>query len=104
MLVEEKSDLLAVVSATGDLVGIITDRDITQASATLHPQDLPLTEIMTRQVISADPDDSILDVVRKLEYHEISAMPVVQDKRVLGLVSGDILARRTLYRLLQGQD
>ena len=104
MLVEEKSDLLAVVSATGELVGIITDRDITQASAILRPQDLPLADIMTSQVIAADPDDSILDVVRKLEYHEISAMPVVQDKRVLGVISGDILARRTLYRLLQGQD
>jgi glutamate dehydrogenase (NAD(P)+) len=36
-----------------------------------------------------------------LETHDISAMPVVENDRVLGIISGDILAGRTLYRLLQ---
>jgi hypothetical protein len=30
-------------------------------------------------------------------------MPVVRDDRVMGVISGDILARRSLYRLLQAQ-
>jgi len=38
-----------------------------------------------------------------LEHHEISAMPVVNGEGVLGVISSDILARRTLYRLLQTQ-
>jgi glutamate dehydrogenase (NAD(P)+) len=58
---------------------------------------------MTAQVISAKPDDPILDLVRKLEYYEISAMPVTEGKKVLGMVSTDILARRSLYRLLQAR-
>ncbi len=58
---------------------------------------------MTREVIAACPEESILDVVRKLEHHEISAMPVVADGQVTGLISSDILAQRTLYRLLQAQ-
>jgi glutamate dehydrogenase (NAD(P)+) len=58
---------------------------------------------MTREVIAADPMDGILDVIRKLEYHEISAMPVVDGKSVLGMVSSDLLARRSLLRLLQSQ-
>ncbi len=64
---------------------------------------MPLTEIMTREVISANPTDNILDVVRKLEHHEISAMPVVNGEGVMGVISSDILALRTLYRLLQAQ-
>jgi glutamate dehydrogenase (NAD(P)+) len=58
---------------------------------------------MTRTVICAKLDDLILDLVRKLEYYEISAMPVVEGKKVKGMISTDILARRSLYRLLQSQ-
>jgi glutamate dehydrogenase (NAD(P)+) len=76
---------------------------VTQASATGRADDMPVTEIMTREVITARPDDSILDVVRKLEHYEISAMPVVTKQGVTGVISGDILAQRTLYRLLQAQ-
>ena len=102
-LVEENCEILAVVSATGELTGVVTEWDITRASATACAEDLPLTEIMTREVISANPTDTILDVVRMLEHHEISAMPVVNGEGVMGVISSDILARRTLYRLLQAQ-
>jgi glutamate dehydrogenase/leucine dehydrogenase/CBS domain-containing protein len=105
MLVDEACDMLAVVSAGGELVGIVTDWDVTRASATACAEDVPLAEIMTREVITARPDESVLDVVRRLEHHEISAMPVVDDSGVRGIISGDLLARRTLYRLLQaGED
>jgi len=104
LLIETKSDMLAVISTQGKLVGVVTDWDITRASAeTGGPQDMPLAQVMTQEVVSVSPEASILDVVHKLEYHEISAMPVVREGRVLGVISGDILARRTLYRLLQAQ-
>ena len=99
----EKGDILAVVSTSGELTGVVTDWNVTQASATACASDVPLTEIMTREVITASPTDSILDVVRKLEHFEISAMPVVTAEGVIGVISSDILARRTLYRLLQAQ-
>jgi glutamate dehydrogenase/leucine dehydrogenase/CBS domain-containing protein len=103
LLIEESSAILAVVSSRGELVGVVTDWDVTRASATACAEDVPLTEIMTREVITAHPEDNILDVVRRLEHHEISAMPVVDEGRVRGVISGDLLARRTLYRLLQAQ-
>jgi glutamate dehydrogenase/leucine dehydrogenase/CBS domain-containing protein len=103
LLVEENSEILAVVSAAGELKGVVTEWDVTRASATACAQDIALTEIMTREVITARPTDTILDVVRKLEHHEISAMPVVNGEGVSGVISSDILARRTLYRLLQAQ-
>jgi glutamate dehydrogenase/leucine dehydrogenase/CBS domain-containing protein len=103
LLVEENSEILAVVSASGELTGVVTEWDITRASATGCGEDMPLTEIMTREVITAKPTDNILDVVRKLEHFEISAMPVVNGEGVMGVISSDILARRSLYRLLQAQ-
>jgi glutamate dehydrogenase (NAD(P)+) len=103
LLVEENSEILAVVSTGGELVGVVTEWDVTRASATACAADMRLAEIMTREVITARPTDNILEVVRKLEHHEISAMPVVNGAGVLGVISSDILARRTLYRLLQTQ-
>jgi glutamate dehydrogenase (NAD(P)+) len=104
MLVDEACDMLAVVAESDELVGIVTDWDITRASATACAEDVGLTEIMTREVFTAHPEEAILDVVRRLEHHEISAMPVVDEGGVRGIISGDLLARRTLYRLLQAQE
>jgi glutamate dehydrogenase/leucine dehydrogenase/CBS domain-containing protein len=104
MLVDEACDMLAVVSESGELVGIVTDWDVTRASATACAEDLGLAEIMTREVFTAPPEEPILDVVRRLEHHEISAMPVVDEGGVRGVISGDLLARRTLYRLLQAEE
>lgn len=103
LLVEAGSPIVAVVSAADQLAGVVTEWDITRATATRCGEDTALEGIMTRQVISASPADSILDVVRRLEHHEISAMPVVDGGAVVGMVTADLLARRTLLRLLQSQ-
>ncbi|MFN2278515.1 MAG: Glu/Leu/Phe/Val dehydrogenase dimerization domain-containing protein, partial [Candidatus Promineifilaceae bacterium] len=103
ILVESTGDLLAVVSADGELCGVMTDWDITRATATGCGVEVPVSEIMSREVISAAPENSILDVLRKLEHYEISAVPVVNGGGVMGVISSDTLAQGTLYRLLQAQ-
>ena len=103
LLVADKGDLLGVVSESGELLGIVTDWDITEATATGCGDDVPVSQIMSREVVAVCPTESILDVVRKLEHYEISAMPVVAEDVVIGAISSDILALRTLYRLLQAQ-
>jgi glutamate dehydrogenase (NAD(P)+) len=103
ILISDPHEMLAIVSAAGVLIGVVTDWDITKASATACAEDVPVAEIMSREVITARPDENVLDVVRRLETHEISAMPVVDKGAVVGVVSTDILAHKTLYRLLQAQ-
>ncbi len=102
-LIQTSSPILAVVNTESELVGVVTGWDITRATSIGSPDNLPLQKVMTRQVISANPQDGILEVIRKLEHHEISAMPVVSGKAVLGMVSSDLLARKSLLRLLQSQ-
>jgi glutamate dehydrogenase (NAD(P)+) len=103
VLVEAGRAILAVINPQGALAGVVTRWDITRAIAQGLADTQPLTQIMTREVISASPDDTILELVRKLEHHDISAMPVVQQGDVLGMISADLLARRSLLRLLQSQ-
>lgn len=95
--------LLVVTAADGALAGVVTDWDFTRAMAEGVQASQPVETIMTRAVISASPDDALIVVVRKLEYYEISSLPIVKDGCVLGIVSTDLLARRSLYPLLLGQ-
>jgi len=101
LLVDTDSPMVCVVSEKGKLIGIVTNWDITRAMAMQTSMDSPLAEIMTADVITAMPDATIIDCIRILENYEISAMPIVEDTRAIGIISGDILARNTLYRLLQ---
>jgi CBS domain-containing protein len=79
---------------------VVTDWDITRASSQGMPGDTSIEKIMTRQVVTASPTDTILELVRKLEHHEISALPVVRDGAVIGMINSDILTRRSLAPLL----
>lgn len=101
LFVETGCPILAVINLRNDLVGVVSNWDITKAASKGPIEKTTLEEAMTRQVITAQPGDSILDLVRKLEYYEISAMPVIEGKKVLGMVSTDLLSMRSLYRLLQ---
>ena len=100
-LIESGRSILAVLNDQGELAGVVTDWDITQATALGSPDHQPLSEIMTREVITVPPDESILGMVRMLEHHGITAMPVVAQGNVLGMVSADLLASKSLLRLLQ---
>lgn len=104
LLMESHVSIVTVVSEKGRPIGIVTNWDITRAAALKLPMEAPLTKIMTTDLVSTGPDTSILNCIRMLENHEFSAMPVVDENRVLGIVSGDILARKTLFRLLQTEN
>jgi len=101
LLVESSMPIVTVVSEKNRLIGIVTQWDITKAAASGTDYNNPLTTVMTADVVTIEPSCTIIDCIRRLERFEISAMPVVKDNKVVGIISGDILARRTLYRLLQ---
>jgi glutamate dehydrogenase (NAD(P)+) len=102
-LVECGCSLMAVVDASQTLAGVITEWDFVRATAAGTPPDTPIDSIMTRQVVTAAPGDTLLEVLRRLEHYEYSALPVVDGGKVVGIVSSDLLATRSLTRLLQGQ-
>jgi glutamate dehydrogenase (NAD(P)+) len=101
LLVETGCPILAVINSRNELVGVVSNWDITKAASRSPIEKVTTEQVMTRTVITAKLEDPILDLVRKLEYYEISAMPVTEGKKVQGMVSTDILARKSLYRLLQ---
>jgi CBS domain-containing protein len=103
LLIDCGCPILAVVDADRTLAGVVTDWDIVRATAEQASRKTSLEAIMTRQVISAGPDETLLEILRKLELNQISAMPIVDAGRAIGMVSSDLLARRSLLRMLQSQ-
>lgn len=103
LLVETACPLLAVLDSGEKLTGVVTDWDITCASADGLPWDTPISTIMTQEVITAALQDTLLELVRKLEHHEVSAMPIIKEEKVVGMISTDGLSRRSLYPLLISQ-
>ena len=104
LMTDTQESLVNIVSEKGKLIGIVTNWDITKAMALKLPVDSPLTKIMTADVMTTTPETPIVECVRALETNKLSAMPVVEDDLVKGVISGDMLAQQTLFRLLQTVD
>jgi len=100
LIVQSRSNIIAVLDPDGRIAGVVTTWDITRAIAEGVCEG-SLDKIMTRSVIAASPVSRILDILRELEQNRISAMPVVEDGRVLGMVNSDLLAQRYLTQLLR---
>ena len=89
---------LPVVLESGDLAGILSDRDIRLAMpsplTTTDPESAeflertPIAVVMTREVITANPFDTIEDAAKLLYRHRIGALPVVDGfQRMQGILS-----------------
>jgi CBS domain-containing protein len=102
LIVQGRGNIIAVLGPDEKMAGVLTTWDITRAVAE-GASGGSLEAIMTRRVISAAASSRIPDIVRELEQNRISAMPVVEDGRVLGVVSSDLLAQRYLPQLLRSQ-
>jgi uncharacterized protein (DUF39 family)/CBS domain-containing protein len=92
LIVGGSFDHLPVVSEKGALAGIITAWDISKAVA--NGKVSQISEIMTRRVYSARPDEPIELAARTLDTHSISALPVVdRENRVIGMITSNHISR-----------
>ncbi len=87
-----------VVSADGQaLEGIVSERDVVRQ---LHERgvdllDHPVAEIMTVEVRTCAPEDTVHDVMRLMTEHRVRHIPVVVRGSLAGLVSiGDLVRHR----------
>ena len=77
-----------VILDDGDLIGIITERDIMKAVARGDDLDAtPVSAVMTRTVITVTPDDTVATAAGHMTTRWIRHLPVVADGAVVGMVS-----------------
>lgn len=77
------------VQIEGYLVGIVSERDyVRHVILDIHAsQQTKVSEIMTTEVVSVTPDDSVRHCVALTKKHHIRHLPVVQAGKVLGMIS-----------------
>jgi uncharacterized protein (DUF39 family)/CBS domain-containing protein len=82
---------IVVVDAKGKLNGIVTSWDITRA---LAQGKKALSDIVTRRVIVAKPDEPLETASKRMAQHNISALPVIDNERkVLGIVTAEDVSK-----------
>lgn len=91
---EEDTGVVPVVDG-GRLVGLVTDRDIVvRAVAQGLPPGEPVGSIATTEIEAVTPDVSTREAARIMAEHQIRRLPVVQDGRLVGIVSlGDLAVK-----------
>jgi len=84
---KRKKSIAVVVDKNDFLKGIIVKADIYRfLSQPGHFETYPVELAMTKAVITADKNDDIKHVAKLLRENDISAVPVLDNRKVIGLV------------------
>jgi CBS domain-containing protein len=96
-LAQHKVGALVVSSGGGVLDGIVSERDVVR-HLQLHGADVldrPVSAIMTVDLHTATPQDSIDDLMLLMTEKRIRHVPVVVEESLVGIVSiGDVVKHR----------
>ncbi len=102
VLTENRIGATPVLDENGEMVGIISERDIIrglsqQGAVVLR---LPAEQLMTREVTTCSPADAVVELMETMTNRRIRHLPVVENNRLRGIVSiGDVVKQR----LAEGQ-
>ncbi len=85
----------ALIVCDGDrVVGVISERDVVKAVATDGGDGLkrPVSAYMTRDVIFAEPGETVAILMGRMTDRRIRHLPVLKDSRLSGVISiGDVV-------------
>ena len=72
-----------------ELVGMITDRDITTrvVAAAADPKMTSVGDVVSRDLISVEPDEDLEEAVQLMASHQVRRLPVVENGSLVGIVA-----------------
>lgn len=79
---------MPVVNESDNLVGMVVKADIYRFMMTPgHYDTCPVEWVMAKSVITAEADEEVLSVAKRIRENDIISMPVVENKKVIGIIS-----------------
>ena len=110
LLVRNRISAVPVVGDNGELLGIVSEGDLinrpetktahrkawwldalasneTLAADYVKSHSRKVADVMTRNVITASPETSVAELAALLEKNSIKRVPIIKDKRIVGIVS-----------------
>jgi CBS domain-containing protein len=93
---------MPVCGSSGLLIGVISERDIVRAFARCGARltERYVRDLMTREVITCGPDDSMADAESRMNQHHIRHLPVVDRGKLVGMLS---IRDVTVWRLQESR-
>ncbi|MEM1331595.1 MAG: CBS domain-containing protein [Planctomycetota bacterium] len=100
---DEKDFHHVVVTEEGEPVGVVSDRDLlrnvspfigkmAERDIDVHTLSRKVHQIMTRDLVTIGPAESLCNALAKLVENRVHCLPVVTDKRCVGILTqSDIL-------------
>lgn len=88
---------MVVISDSGSLVGIVSERDVVRQLHSRGPSMLggSVQDIMTTDVATCEPHDGIEHVMRLMTERRFRHLPVMKEGQLVGIVSiGDVVKSR----------
>lgn len=91
--INEQYSGMPVTEEDGKVIGIVTEIDILKAlNEGKELSHINAGDIMTLDVVTANPDTPITEMISMMEEFHIIRLPVVKDEKLIGVVSrGDII-------------
>ncbi|MBL6929392.1 MAG: CBS domain-containing protein [Rhodospirillales bacterium] len=98
LMVNHDIGAVVITSEDGLMAGIVTERDLTRRvlAKGLDPKSINVGEIMTRDPDTVGPSDSALEALEIMRIRRYRHLPVVEDGKVVGMVSV-----RDLYEIMK---
>ena len=96
---------LPVCSADGRLRGIVTDRDIVLRCVAPEedPAQTPVRDIMSRSPATLAPSQDVHAAALAMAAHQVRRMPVVENSKLVGILSLGDLAKSHRYDMEAAQ-
>lgn len=96
---------LPVCGADRRLRGMVTDRDIVLrcVAAEESPSQTSVRDIMTRGCTTVSPGDDCREATRLMAVHQVRRLPVVEEGKLVGMISLADLARSGRFDLEAAQ-
>jgi CIC family chloride channel protein len=95
MLGQSREHALVLVNDAGELDGVVSTGDVAKALLENKPGQ-PVSSIATRPVVTAFPDETLSQALRRMSVRDIRQLPIVRrsrPKRVLGMLRRNDISR-----------
>jgi CBS domain-containing protein len=93
-LMTEKNLGCLVVVIKAFPVGILTERDIVRRIVAKRATfDLKVTEVMSKTLITVDPETSLKEAARVMSANKIHRLPVLKQNKLVGIVAASDFVR-----------
>lgn len=94
---QENVGAIPVCSDRGEVLGIITDRDIVIRSVSAEGEKKVSKDIMTANLVYANPNMDIHQASLLFAKYQVRRLPVVENSKIVGMLSMADIARKTIY-------